>query len=468
MALSREVLRQLEILLGPERVMTQDVDRLVYAFDSSFEASLHRYEPDVVLRPQNTAEVSAILKLAWEHEIPVTPRGAGTGQNGGAVAVRGGILLDLSGMKRILAYDLENLQVLIEPGLVHAELNQALKPHGFFFPPDPGSSKMCTLGGMVSFNSSGMRAVKYGTTREYVLGLEVVLPDGQVITTGGLRSRALKSASGYELTRLFVGSEGTLGVITKIRLKVLPLPEKRGLVLAAFPRVEDAGRAVIAVFRQHLTPSAIEILDDSAMQAAMAYKPGLTLPPGEALLLFEVDGSPADVAYQAQRIAETCRGLASHVDWSDDPKRVADLWEARSLVGAAASRVKPGTTRVYDGEDICVPIARVPEALKRIRQIGRENDVVIVTYGHIGDGNLHSAPVVDTRKPEEVEKAKRVVDAIHRLALELEGTTTGEHGVGLSRARYMEEEHGPALEVMRVIKRALDPKGIMNPGKMAL
>ncbi|MCL4424622.1 MAG: FAD-binding protein [Firmicutes bacterium] len=468
MALTAEIIKHLESILGPDRVMSQAVDRLVYAFDSSFEASLNRFEPDVVVRPGRAEEVSDILKLAWEHGIPVTPRGAGTGQNGGAVAVQGGILLDLSGMNRILAYDLDNLQVLIEPGIVHAALNQALKPYGFFFPPDPGSSKMCTLGGMVSFNSSGMRAVKYGTTREYVLGLEVVLPDGQVIITGGLHSKALKTASGYELTRLFVGAEGTLGVITKIRLKVLPLPEKRGLVLATFQQVEDSGRAVIEVFRRRLTPSAIEILDDSAMQAAMAYKEGLSLPKGEAMLLFEVDGTPADVAFQAERIADTCRELASHVDWSDDHQRVADLWEARSLVGAAASRVKAGTTRVYDGEDICVPIARVPEALRRIREIGRSNEVVIVTYGHIGDGNLHAAPVVDTRNPAEVERVKRVVEAIHRLALELEGTTTGEHGVGLSRARYMEEEHGPALEVMRTIKGALDPRGIMNPGKMGL
>ncbi|GFN21851.1 FAD-binding oxidoreductase [Thermanaeromonas sp. C210] len=466
--LSPGILSRLKEIVGRERCFEGEVDRLCYAYDSSLESQLNRWLPDVVVQPQDREQVVAILKLANEHRIPVVPRGAGTGQCCGAVAHRGGIILDMSLMNRILRYDLENLQVVVQPGIVHAELNQALAAHGFFFPPDPGSTKMCTLGGMVSFNSSGMRAVKYGTTKNYVLGLEVVLPTGEVIVTGGQRSRALKSVAGYDLTSLFVGSEGTLGVITAIRLKVLPLPAKRGLVVAYFDNLEASGEAVIQVFRSRLFPSAIEILDRSAIKAAIKYKPALVLPEVEAMLLFEVDGPPPSVAYEAQSIARVCENFACKVEWTDDPARLNQLWTARSVVGAAAGQLKEGATRVYIGEDICVPVYRVPEALRRIRQIGEAYGITIVTYGHIGDGNLHAAPVINTYDPSEIERVRKVGDEIHRLALELEGTTTGEHGVGLTRAAYMEEEHGISFELMRRLKKAIDPLNILNPGKMAL
>lgn len=468
MGLSAAAVAELQRHLGPENVLTTEADIVCYSFDSSFLGQLHEYRPDAVVRPGSTGEVAAVMRLAGTNRIPVTPRGAGTAQTGGAVAVRGGIVMDLSRLARVIEVDTDNLQVLVEPGIVHADLNAHLAKFGFFFPPDPGSSKMCTLGGMVANNSSGMRAVKYGTTRGYILGLEVVLPSGDIIWTGGRGSKALKSVSGYDLTQLLVGSEGTLGIITKIRLKILPLPEKRGIVLAAFDTLEKSGAAVIRVFRSRLFPSAIEILDKTGIRAAVAYKPDMTLPDAEAILLFEVDGSPADVAYQAERIAAVCTPLAGHVEWTDDPARLGKLWQARQVVGAAAARVKPGVTRVYDGEDICVPVARVPQALRGIQDIGERYGLTIVTYGHIGDGNMHSAIMANLRDPGEVEKAKSATDDIHRLALELGGTTTGEHGVGLSRAKYMDEEHGLALEVMRGIKKVFDPDNILNPGKMAL
>jgi len=466
--LSSELIAQIRKIVGEERCFEGEVERLCYAYDSSLESQLNRWMPDLVVQPQNRDQIVAIMKLANEYRIPVIPRGAGTGQCCGAIAHRGGIVVDMSLMNKILRYDLENLQVVVQPGIVHAELNQALARHGFFFPPDPGSTKMCTLGGMIAFNSSGMRAVKYGTTKNYVLGLEVVLPTGEVIVTGGQKSRALKSVAGYDLTSLFVGSEGTLGIITAVRLKVLPIPEKRGLVVAFFDNLEASGEAVIQVFKSRLSPSAIEILDRSAIKAAVKYKPELVLPDVEAMLLFEVDGNPPGVAYEAQNIARVCENFASKVEWTDDPERLGQLWTARSVVGAAAGQIKEGATRVYIGEDICVPIYRVPEALRRIQQIGEKYGITIVTYGHIGDGNLHAAPIIDTYNPSEIERVRKVGDEIHRLALELEGTTTGEHGVGLTRAPYMEEELGLSLEVMRRLKKALDPLNILNPGKMAL
>ncbi|MEW8959390.1 MAG: FAD-binding oxidoreductase [Moorella sp. (in: firmicutes)] len=466
--LAQELLKKIQDVVGPENCLRDEADRFCYAFDSSLLSQINNWVPDLVVRVKTTEQVATILKLANEYRVPVVPRGAGTGQCCGSVAWRGGITLDLSGMNQILSFDLENLQVVVQPGIVHAELNKALAPHGFFFPPDPGSTKMCTLGGMVAFNSSGQRSVKYGTTKQYILGLEVVLPTGEVITTGGAKSRALKSVAGYDLTGLFVGSEGTLGVVTRIRLKVLPIPEKRGLVVAFFDELEASGKAVVQIFRGRLLPSAIEIMDRTAMKAAGMYKPDLNLPDAEAMLLFEVDGSPVDVTYQAQKIAEICRQFTQRVEWTDDPKRLGELWAARGVVGAAAGRVKEGATRVYIGEDICVPVVMVPQALKKIQELSAKYNIPIVTYGHIGDGNLHAAPVINTYDQEEIEKVKKLGDEIHRMALAMEGTTTGEHGVGLTRAQYMEEELGLSLDVMRRIKKLLDPNNILNPGKMAL
>ena len=444
----------------------RSVDLLAYSYDSSFATQVAEYRSDVVVLPRDTADVVSLVRFAYEHSVPITPRGAGTGQTGGAVAAKGGIVLDLSTLNHIVELDADNLQVICEPGVVHADLNKFLAKRRLFFPPDPGSTKMCTVGGMAANNSRGMRAIKYGATGDYVLGLDVVLPTGQLITTGSLNSRAIQSSSGFDLTHLIVGSEGMLGIITRLRLKVLPVPRSRGLVLAVFDRLESSGEAVVATFRTGLLPSAIEILDSSAIQAANLYKPELKLPAAEAMLLFEIDGNKPGVAHDAQQIASAISGIAKHVEWADEPAKVAALWEGRSVVGAASGQVRPGATRVYAGEDICVPIVRVPEALRGIQDIGRKHDTIIVTYGHIASGNLHAAPVIDMASGEEKRRVGLVTDDIHRLALDLGGTVTGEHGVGLTRRPYMGREHGAALDTMRLIKRTLDPKGIMNPGKM--
>ncbi len=467
--LNKSHINELVKLAGSGGIYTTEADRMCYAYDSSLDSQLHKYLPDAVFKPKDVQQISAVLHYCNEHSIPVTPRGAATGQCGGAVAVQGGLLIDMAGLNRIIEVDTDNLQVIIEPGVVHADLNSHLAPLGFSFPPDPGSTKMATVGGMIAYNASGMRAMKYGTTREYILGLEVVLADGRIITTGGVTCRSLKTVSGYELTKLFVGSEGTLGIITKVRIKVIPLPEKKGIVVAAFNQLGDAGKAVVEVFRHKIVPSAIEILDKSAIQAALLYKPTLKLPESAAaVLFFEVDGPPPGVAYQAQKIAEVCKSIAVEVNWTDEPDKVKTLWEARSVVGAASGRVRPGATRVYIGEDICVPITNVGAALEGIQAIGKKHNIIIVTYGHVADGNFHSAPVIDLESEEEIRKVQMVGDEIQEMALALNGTVTGEHGIGIVRAKYMEREHGLALDVMRSIKQALDPKNILNPGKMGL
>lgn len=461
-----QLVNDMKTLLGPEKVMSSKLERYTYTYDSSFLSQLNEYYPDVVVCPMSTEEVQKIMRYAYKHDIPVTPRGAGSGQTGGSVAVKGGIVVDLSGWTDIVEIDENNMQVVVRPGIVHADLNIALSPYGLFFPPDPGSSKMATIGGMVGNNASGLRAVKFGNTGQYVLGLEVVLPDGEVMKTGGLHSRALKSVSGINLTSLYVGSEGTLGVITQVRLKILPKPPVRGILLTLFSSLDDAAATVLEVFKNGIIPSGIEILDDSGIKAANKFQPDLKLPEAEAALFFEINGSKAAVDFEGQQVKEIAEKRASLVEWATDPQRMGKLWQGRAVIGAASARVKAGATRIFCGEDVCFPMARVPEALRRIKEIGAKHNTLVVIYGHIGDGNMHTAPIIDPLKPEEVEAAHRVADDIHQLALELEGSTTGEHGVGFTRSQYMEAEHGKALEIMRIIKDAIDPKGIMNPGKI--
>lgn len=460
------LLADLRALLGNDRVVSAENDRLTYSFDASFLSHLSTYLPDAVVIAREVDDVVKTLRYAHQHRVPVVPRGAASGQAGGTLPVRGGIVLALNAMNRILEIDTPNLQAIVQPGVIHARLNQALAHDRLIFPPDPGSSRVCTVGGMASTNAHGMRAVKYGPTSDWVLGLDVVLPGGRLLTTGSAASRARQTSSGLELTKLFVGSEGSLGVITRLRLKLLPIPATRAVVLALFDHIENAGLAVGTVFQAGIMPSAAEILDRGAIQAVNRYRPALGLPDCEALLLFEVDGNKPGVEHDARCLVEAVSGLAVKADWSLDPKRVAALWEARSVVGAAAAMVRPGGFRAYCGEDICVPLNRVPAALREIREIGAKYGIPVVTYGHIGGGGLHPGHLIDPMSARDVEAVQSVAHDIHLMALRLGGTTTGEHGVGLARAQYMAEEHGEALVVMRQIKAALDPEGIMNPGKV--
>jgi glycolate oxidase len=394
----------------------------------------------------------------------VTARGAGTGLAGGAVPVKGGIVLDMSGMNRIVEIDVDNLQVVVEPGVVLDRLNEALNPYGFFFPPDPGSSAMCTIGGLVSNNGSGMRCVKYGTCRNYVLDLEVVLADGSIINTG---SKMLKSSAGYDLTRLMIGAEGTLGLITEIVLKIVPLPESRKLVIASFETAEIAGKAVIKVFSSGIIPSACEILDRTTIQVLKRCDPNLLIPNGD-VLLFEVDGTLSSVDESAQRIVEVCTPLASDTRVASGKNEMGEIWAARRLVGAAVSRLDPAKSRVYVGEDAGVPLNLIPNLIRRVQEISNEFEVPAMKYGHIGDGNLHVALFIDVTDRSQWERLMNVADKIHRSAIDLGGTVSCEHGIGRAKAQYMKDQCGPAVDVMRAIKAALDPKGILNPGKLGL
>lgn len=461
-----KLISELKALLPKDRVMSTELELMYYSYDSSFLTKIEPVVPDAVVMPRSTEEVQQIVRFADQHQLNIIPRGAGTGETGGCVAVEGGIVLDLSTWDDIVEIDADNMQVIVRPGVIHAELNRELEKYNLFFPPDPGSSMMCTIGGMVANNASGLRAVKYWATEPYVLGLEVVTPSGEVIITGGQKSRAIKNVSGINLTKLMVGSEGILGIITQIRLRCFPKPKARGIAMAVFERLDDAPAAVLDVYRAGVLPSGIEILDSSAIMAVNQFKPHINYPDAEAILLFEVDGNPPGVEYDGATIKEVAGKRARSVEFTMDKKRMNELWEGRSVTASAAARVRSDGTRVFSGEDISVPLNKVAETLRAIRAIGAKYDIKVVNYGHIGDGNVHTAPIINPEIPEEVERARQMCDEIHRLAVELNGTTTGEHGVGVVRRPYAELEHGPALDYMKKIKHAFDPKGIMNPGKL--
>lgn len=455
------LLEDLQKIVGDGRRVSASPSEL-YCY--TFDASQIEGRPDVVVRPLRTEEVSKILKLAYHQEVPVTTRGAGTGLAGGAVPLKGGIVLDMSTMNRVIDVDVANIQAEVEPGLIRDDFNQAIKPYGFFFPPDPGSSAMCTIGGMIANNASGMRCIKYGTTKAYVLGLEVVLADGTVINTG---SRVLKSSAGYDLTRLMTGSEGTLGVITRARIKIVPLPKARWLILTAFRSAEEAGRAVVKVLSSGIIPSACEILDKTTISVLKQCDKKLILPEGD-VILFEVDGTVASTEEDAKSIAEVCAPTATSIRRISSQREMEEIWAARKLIGASISRLQPEKSRIYVGEDVGVPIKSVPEIIKKVQEISDDIGLPIMKFGHMGDGNLHVALFIDVTKKDHWNKLMEAADRIHLAALDLGGTVASEHGIGKARAQYMRRQHGPALDVMRVIKRALDPVGILNPGKLDL
>lgn len=453
-------------MLGAEKVLTEDLDLMYYSYDSSFLTKLEPKNPYAVVFPKSTEDVQQVMRFAYQNSIPIVPRGAGTGETGGCIAMDGGIVFDLSTWDDIVEIDAPNMQVIVRPGIIHAKLNEQLAQQKLFFPPDPGSSLMCTVGGMVANNASGLRAVKYGCTEQYILGLEVVLPNGDVIMTGGMKAKCIKNVSGLNLTKLMVGSEGVLGIITQIRLRVWPKPKARGIAMAVFDRLDDAPAAVLDTYQAGVLPSGIEILDSSAIEAVNGFKPEINLPNAEAILLFEVDGNPPSVDYEGQVIKDVVGKRARTIEWSTEPKRMAQLWEGRSITATAAARVRKDGSRIFAGEDISIPLSRVADTLRAIRALGDKYGIQVVNYGHIGDGNVHTAPVINPEVPEEVERVMKLVDEIHLLAIELQGSTTGEHGVGAVRRPYAILEHGKAVEYMQGIKKVFDDKGIMNPGKL--
>jgi len=452
-----ELRKRLAQIVGAENVSTEFVDLLCYSRDASENVGM----PDIVVWPNNTSQVSEIMKLANELKVPITPRGAGTCLSGGPVPAKGGILLVLTRMNKILEIDIANLQVLVECGVVWQDLNNALTPYRLFLPPDPASKDACTIGGCMAECSGGIRAVKYGTFRDWTLGLQVVLPNGEVIETG---AKTRKGVSGYDLTRLFIGSEGTLGVITRTRLRIFPLPRYRLVMSAYFNSMESAGKAVFRVMTSDLIPSAAELMDKQTVEAVSKFI-NMKFLECVALAIFEFDGSSlGEVKRRIRQARKLCeREKATRIDISETMEESDRLWRARKSAGPALATLKPSSMH----EDATVPTSRIPEMLTRIKQIAQKHNVLIPTFGHVGDGNLHPIILYDERNLDEKKRAEAATADIFRAALELGGTLSGEHGIGLSKAPFFSMEHSsPETEVMRKIKNALDPNNILNPGKI--
>jgi glycolate oxidase len=457
-----EILEQIKLIVGAEYVFTDAESFEKYGKDHT--ERLH-YNPSVVVKPRKPEEISALMKLANAHLIPVTPRGAGTGLSGGALPHLGGLVIAMERFNSILDIDERNLQVTTEPGVITEMLQDAVKEKGLFYPPDPASKGSCFIGGNISENSGGPKAVKYGVVKDYVLNLEVVLPNGEIIWTG---SNILKNATGYNITQLIVGSEGTLGIVTKIVLRLIPHPKFDLLMLAPFNSLEKASEAVSAIFRAGITPSAMELMEIDAITLASKILDSTAIPLTENLaahLIIEVDGNNMDVLMgEMEAIAEVLSQFeAGELFFADDAQQKNELWKIRRKANEAA--VMAGYTIE---EDTVVPRAELPKLIKGAKDLGAENGFKVVCYGHAGDGNLHiriNHPTI--KNSHGNEEMTTILKELFVLVHSLGGTISGEHGIGLIQKPYMPVVFKNAsLEIMRGIKKTFDPNNILNAGKI--
>lgn len=456
--LTERAIAGLHELTARDRVLTAREDLLTYASDAT---PLHRNRPAAIVVPRDAEEVAGIVRLANEEGFSIVPRGAGTGLSGGAVPSPDGVVLLFPTWNRILEIDGTNRCAWVEPGVITADLHHAVEERGLFYPPDPGSMNVCTIGGNVAENAGGLRGLKYGVTRDWVRGLEVVLPTGEIIQLGG---KTIKDVAGYDLTSLMVGSEGTLGIFTRVLVKLIPRPATSRTILATFEDVRAAGAAVASIAAAGIVPSILEILDGTTIRAVESFA-GLGLDEGlEALLLIEVDGRVAAVEDDADRIVAACRAEgAATVQHATSPEHADELRTARRAAFTALARLRP--TAIL--EDATVPPSAVPELLGRIRAIAARHDVLIGVFGHAGDGNLHPTCLIDGRDPEEVARAEAAFEEIFSATIALGGTITGEHGVGLAKKWFLPRQLGePTIRFLRHVKAALDPNHVLNPGKI--
>lgn len=456
-AFTPQHLEEIRTLLEESRILWQPHDLLSYSFDASFGT----YPPDVVVQPISTEEVAAIVRFANRHFIPVTPRGHSSCLSGGPLPVKGGIVIDCTKMNRTLMIDEEDLVAVVSPGVITAHIHKAAEAKGLMYPPDPSSSHISTIGGNLAENSGGPRGLKYGVTKDYVIGLEVVTPQGEIIRTGG---RTVKNVTGYDLTKLIVGSEGTLGIITEATLRLIPKPQASETLMAVFDDLVDSGRAISAILAALILPSKIEIMDQASILAVENYEPCGLPRDAEAIILIELDGHPAAIGHEIQVVRGIFERMrAREVKVAQDDNERNELWRGRKLVSPAIAKIKP--TKI--SEDITVPKSKIPAAFERLKRIREKYNLHLVIFGHAGDGNLHPNIVADKRDKEEMKRVEMAVAEIFQMAIELGGTLSGEHGIGTMKASFLESELGTAgVDMMKRIKQAWDPNNIMNPGKI--
>jgi glycolate oxidase len=455
--LGQAVKDELKAIVGEGRYFDNEEDLLLYSYDSFMVQGM----PEVALLPVSTDEVSRIVKVASREKVPVTARGTGTNLTGGSIPTRGGIVLAFTKMNKILDIDKVNRVAVVQPGVINMEFQKEIAKQGLYYPPDPGSMAVSTLGGNVAENAGGPRAVKYGVTKDYLLGLEVVLASGEILRTGG---KTLKNVTGYNLTQLFCGSEGTLGLITEMTFKLIPLPETKRTLQAAYKNLADTGKTISKIFERGILPVAIEVLDKTFINIIEDYM-HMGLPrEAEALLLVEVDGPEAAVVPQAERLTELCRLMGAHeVKVARTIAEIDEIWKARRSAYGAEARLRPTAI----AEDCTVPVGNLIAMFQEVAKIAEKYGLLIPVVAHAGDGNLHPQILTDSSNKEEMERVMKAIDEISLKAVELGGTITGEHGIGIAKREIMPIEIGEtAMEITRNIKKVFDPLNILNPDKV--
>ncbi len=454
--MDRTIIDEIVAAVGKDKVMASPEERKCYSYDARTDGPV----PDLVVFPDSAGDVAKVLVLANRYRFPVVPRGQGSGLTGGSVPVESGVVLSFTRMNRIIEIDTKNLIAVVEPGVITYVLQEEAARYGLFYPPDPASYKYSSIGGNVAECAGGPNSLKYGVTRDYVLGLEVVKPTGEIMTTG---VRTMKGVVGYDLTRLFVGSEGTLGVITRITLKLIPLPEAKATMLALFHEVDHAAEAVAAIIAAKVVPSTIEFMDRASIRCSEQASPmGLPEDIG-GLLLIEVDGDAESIERQAQKVKRIVMEKSA-VDCrvTHDPAEADRLWQARRVLSQATYNLNP----VKIAEDVVVPRSQIPALIRKLEEVQNRLGIPVLSFGHAGDGNFHvNLMIQDTR--EDREKAEEVVKEIFVEALRLKGTMSGEHGIGLSKAPFLGMElSDDVMATMKRVKQLFDPNNILNPGKI--
>jgi glycolate oxidase len=455
--MDNSIINKLRRIVGKENVLASPEEMVAYSYDAT---NMWSHRPDVVVLPSDAPQVSEILKLATEEKIPITPRGGGTNVSGGSVPIKGGIVLCTTRLNRIIEINKTNLNAAVEPGVVLQDFQAALAKEGLFFPPDPQSFAGCTMGGVVAENSGGPSCLKYGVTKQYVLGLEVVLADGRIVKLGGLTP---KNRTGYELMMLFTGSEGTLGVITKITLRVLPAPKAEQTIVAVFADVALAGETVTSIIASSVLPSKVEFVDNWTFAKFRGLLPDTILDSSQVILLIQVDGLPETVTAETRQVVAVCQRTATHVRVAQDSAEADRYWAARS---AHFSDISSRAHTIIN-EDVSVPRDKIADFIKLSQASARRHDVPISFAGHVGDGNFHPVVLTDNRDKEHYGRALACVDDIIEITLALGGVLSGEHGIGLEKQRFLKKAMDPAaIEIMKKIKDVLDPRHILNPGKI--
>ena len=455
--ISKSVIKKLTHILGEKNILTKKEDLLLYSHDATYQ----EFMPDVVVFPKDAGEISKILRLANEELFPVIPRGAGSGMSGGALAVRGGLVMAMSRLNRILLIDEDNLIAKVEPGVITADLQSEVEKLGLFYPPDPASLDVSTIGGNVAECAGGPRALKYGVTRDYVLGLTVVLPTGEILDIG---VETAKGVVGYDLARLIVGSEGTLAIVTGITLRLIPKPEVKKTMLVIFPDILSAAQCVSRIIKEKIVPTTIEFMDSLSVECVRDQL-SLELPEGElTILLIEVDGNSVQIDKDIRKIEDICRQMGiTGLRLARDKKEAEDLWKARRNLSPSLQKLKPHKIN----QDVVVPRSRLAEFVTTLSDIGQRYNLSIPSFGHAGDGNIHINIMLNRDNNDEVERADQALKEIMKLVVDLKGTISGEHGVGISKKPYIGMEiSATGLELMSRIKKAFDPNGILNPGKI--